>query len=113
MSLVGKECPPDDVPVYRDYVSRHLFEFEGFNIGRMKRVDGGWRLLTRELAVYKDPKTHEILEHWKNPLTDELCEVVHVLNDPVNQEFLLRGPRGSFKVSVSCRRHIFLCLMRV
>jgi predicted heme/steroid binding protein len=90
----------DIYSLIEDEPSRHLFEFEGFNIGRMKRVDGGWRLLTRELAVYKDPKTHEILEHWKNPLTDELCEVVHVLNDPVNQEFLLRGPRGSFKAPI-------------
>ncbi|GJD11484.1 Neuferricin [Galdieria sulphuraria] len=90
----------DIYSLIEDEPSRHLFEFEGFNIGRMKRVDGGWRLLTRELAVYKDPNTHEILEQWKNPFTEEICEVVHVLNDPVNQEFLLKGPRGSFKAPI-------------
>eukprot|EP00871_Galdieria_phlegrea_P003141 jgi/Galph1/3828/GphlegSOOS_G2465.1 len=88
--------------------SRHLFEFEGFNIGRMKRVDGGWRLLTRELAVYKDPYSHEILESWKNPWTESICQVVHVHNDPVNQEFLLSGPRGFFKAPiVRCGADIF------
>lgn len=78
--------------------SRHLFSFEGFNIGRMVRVDGGWRLLTREVGLYKDPKTGQILDVWKNPETGAIKECIHVWNDPVNQQFLLRGPRGNFRV---------------
>lgn len=78
--------------------SRHLFSFEGYNIGRMVRVDGGWRMLTREVGLYKDPKTGQILDVWKNPETGATKECVHVWNDPVNQQFLLRGPRGNFRV---------------
>uniref|UniRef100_A0A7S1TLK6 Cytochrome b5 heme-binding domain-containing protein n=1 Tax=Erythrolobus australicus TaxID=1077150 RepID=A0A7S1TLK6_9RHOD len=81
--------------------SRHLFSFEGYNIGRMARVDGGWRLLTREVGLYKDPLTGEILHEskpWLNPLTGEQNQLVHCWNDPVNQQFLLRSERGEFKV---------------
>eukprot|EP00177_Eucheuma_denticulatum_P006137 GFKZ01011194.1.p1 GENE.GFKZ01011194.1~~GFKZ01011194.1.p1 ORF type:complete len:563 (-),score=51.96 GFKZ01011194.1:196-1764(-) len=78
--------------------SRHMFAFEGFNIGRMVRVDGGWRMLTREVGIYKDPVTGEILDTWENPETRATNKCVHVWNDPVNQQFLLRGPRGAFKV---------------
>lgn len=78
--------------------SRHMFAFEGFNIGRMVRVDGGWRMLTREVGLYKDPRTGEILDTWENPETGATNKCVHVWNDPVNQQFLLRGQRGAFNV---------------
>lgn len=81
-----------------EQTSNHLFSFEGFNIGRMVRVDGGWRMLTREVGLYKDKNTGEILETWKNPRTGATNQCVHVWNDPVNQQFLLDGPRGKFNV---------------
>ena len=48
---------------------KHLFEFEMYNIARVEKIapDSGWRLITREMLVYKDPKTNEILSKWKNP----------------------------------------------
>lgn len=75
-----------------DQPNKHLFAFEGYNIGRMVRVDGGWRLLTREVGIYRDPVTREILKQsWFNPYTLQDNEVVHTWNDPVNQQFLLRN----------------------
>eukprot|EP00184_Porphyridium_aerugineum_P002711 CAMPEP_0184697378 /NCGR_PEP_ID=MMETSP0313-20130426/4351_1 /TAXON_ID=2792 /ORGANISM="Porphyridium aerugineum, Strain SAG 1380-2" /LENGTH=532 /DNA_ID=CAMNT_0027156163 /DNA_START=47 /DNA_END=1645 /DNA_ORIENTATION=- len=83
-----------------DQPSKHLFAFEGYNIGRMKRVDGGWRMLTREVGLYKDPKTNEILTGtWVNPLTNKENDVVHVWNDPVNQQFLTSPNSPQAKVS--------------
>lgn len=66
-----------------------LFNFEMYNIARMQKMacDSGWRLVTREMLVYKDPKTNEILKTWKNPWTGEEVEVIPVWNDPVNQTF--------------------------
>lgn len=78
--------------------SRHIFDFEGYNIGRMMRVDGGWRLLTREVGLYKLPNTDQIVNIWQNPFTGDSNKCVHVWNDPVNQQFLLHGPRGDFRV---------------
>lgn len=78
--------------------SKHLFSFEGYNIGRMVRVEGGWRMLTREVGLYKDKDTGEILGTWENPHTGKTNQCVHVWNDPVNQQFLLNGSRGKFKV---------------
>lgn len=68
---------------------KHLFNFEMYNIGRMEKMkgDSGYYLITREMLVYKDPKTGEILKEWLNPWTNEKVEVFHVWNDPVNQTF--------------------------
>ncbi|MCS7002376.1 MAG: DUF1838 domain-containing protein, partial [Dehalococcoidia bacterium] len=78
--------------------SRHLFQFEGYNIGRSRKVEGGWQMLTKECVFYKDPVTGEILEEWNNPWTGETVQVVHVLNDPVNQHLMLESPRGPWQL---------------
>lgn len=78
--------------------SRHLFSFEGYNIGRMVRVDGGWRMLSREVGLYKDKNTGEILDVWENPETSVTNDCIHVWNDPVNQQFLLERNGRKFKV---------------
>lgn len=72
---------------------RHVFGFEGYNVSRVVEADGGYDLLTREAAFYLDPTSREILETWTNPFTDSEVEVVHVWNDPVNQQLRLEGPR--------------------
>jgi len=61
-----------------------LFRADGYNIGRLVQVDDGYELLTREVFVYRDPASGEILDSWPNPFTGEEVEVVHVWNDPVN-----------------------------
>ena len=72
---------------------KHLFDFEMYNIARVEKMgnDSGWRLITREMLVYKDIKTGEILKKWKNPWTGEEVDVTPVWNDPVNQTFLYRS----------------------
>ncbi|MGM0628224.1 MAG: DUF1838 family protein [Candidatus Fermentibacterota bacterium] len=64
--------------------SRHLFAADGYNIGRLEEHGNGYRLLTREVFVYRDPDTGEILEEWANPYTGDTVGVIHVWNDPVN-----------------------------
>ncbi|MCF6476466.1 DUF1838 domain-containing protein [Nonomuraea sp. MG754425] len=64
---------------------RHLFGFEGLNVARAVEADDGWRLLTREAALYLDPASREPLDTWHNPVTGREAEVAHVFNDPVNQ----------------------------
>ena len=71
--------------------SKKLFQLEGYNIARLVPIDGGYQLLTRELMVYKDPKSGEILETWQNPFTSDSVRVLPVLNDPVNAQFMLKG----------------------
>lgn len=78
--------------------SRPLFGFEGYNIARAVEVDGGYDLLTREAVFYQDPFTRQILDKWTNPFTDQEVEVVHIWNDPVNQQLRLQGPRGPWRV---------------
>lgn len=74
---------------------RPLFRLDGFNVARMQaQADGGWRLVSREVAYYRDLKTGEILQRYANPLTGKTDEVLQVINDPVNIEFPAPTPNG-------------------
>jgi hypothetical protein len=69
---------------------QHIFNVEGFNVrhcGTVTDAQGrtGVRLVTREIMLYLDPKTGQVLRTWKNPWTGKDVDVVHVANDPVNQ----------------------------
>jgi len=68
---------------------RHIFNVEGMNVRQCGTVTDpvrgtGYRLVSRELMLYLDPRTNEILRTWTNPVTDQTDEVIHVANDPVN-----------------------------
>lgn len=68
---------------------RHIFDVVGINTRQCERhkdpVRGeGYRSVSREIMVYLDPATGEIIDRWKNPWTGETVEVIHVANDPVN-----------------------------
>jgi hypothetical protein len=71
-------------------LDRQLFNVEGLNIRACQAYHDpqrgyGYRLVSREILLYKDPGTDEILRSWQNPWTNQRVEVVHVANDPVNQ----------------------------
>lgn len=77
-------------------VDRNMFNVEGMNVRHCGTVDGGkqgktYKLVTREILLYTDKDTGAPLDVWTNPWTDEVVEVHHVLNDPVNQP--VRFPR--------------------
>jgi hypothetical protein len=84
---------------------RHLFNYYGMNVRTSKGfsdpVKGyGYKHVSRELLFYLDPKTNEIVRMWKNPMTGEDCEVIHVANDPVNSRgvsWARGGERGDYK----------------
>ena len=57
----------------------------------------GYRSVSREILIYMDPSSNEILRAWTNPWTGEEVEVVHVANDPVN----MRGPSYAYRADGS------------
>ena len=66
-----------------------LFTVEGMNTRQCTTVNDpekgeGYHLVSREILLYKDPKTGEVLAKWENPWTGETVDVLHVANDPVN-----------------------------
>jgi Protein of unknown function (DUF1838) len=68
---------------------RVLFLAEGMNVRQCVAVTDpvkgkGYRLVSREILLYLDPKTGEVLRKWNNPFTGETVDVMHVHNDPVN-----------------------------
>lgn len=69
---------------------RVLFNLEGMNIRACVTVNDpvkgvGYRLVSRELMFYIDPKTGKVLRTWDNPWSGKTVDVLHVANDPVNQ----------------------------
>ena len=79
------------VPGERD---RHLFNVLGTNIRHCSVVEDevrgkGFRSVSREIMVYMDPESGEIIDTWTNPWTGSDVTVLHVANDPVN----MRGYR--------------------
>lgn len=75
------------VPGERD---RKLFNVDGMNVRTCVTVEDpqrgkGWRLISRELLFYVDPKSGELLRNWTNPWTNQTVSVLQTANDPVNQ----------------------------
>lgn len=68
---------------------KKLFLVEGMNVRACSTVEDpergkGYKLVSREILLYKDPETGEPLATWENPWTGETVDVLHVANDPVN-----------------------------
>lgn len=68
---------------------RLLLTGEGMNIRQCSTVKDakrgtGYRQVSREVMIFTDPKTGEIVRNWANPWTGETVEVMHIANDPVN-----------------------------
>jgi len=83
---------------------RLLFEYEGMNVRACQTIEHdeygyGYRMVSKEVLIYLDPETGEILRTWKNPWTDQEVEVVHIANDPVNSRgpTFANGPRGPYR----------------
>lgn len=76
-----------------------LFNVEGMNVRACVADEHpergkGYKLVSRELLLYRDAKTNEVLSTWTNPWTDEEVDVLHVANDPVNFESYELGRDG-------------------
>jgi len=68
---------------------RELFKVQGINVRQCKNYEDekrgpGFRSVSREIMLYLDPETSEVLKTWTNPYTGEELTVQHVANDPVN-----------------------------
>lgn len=82
------------VPGERD---RHLFDVIGINTRQCAMLEdarrgAGFRSVSREIMVYLDPATGEVIDRWQNPWTGRTVTVMHVANDPVN----MRAPAYAF-----------------
>jgi hypothetical protein len=62
-----------------------LMGASGFGVIRLEQgPNGGIRRMCREVIVYTDLRSGDVLDEWKNPLTNETVKAVHVANDPFN-----------------------------
>lgn len=64
---------------------QNLCGAQGFGVIRLnEREDGVIERMCREIILYTDLRTGEVLEEWDNPFTNERVRVVQVANDPYN-----------------------------
>jgi hypothetical protein len=80
---------------------KKLFDLLGMNVRQCGSVSDpeqgeGYRLVSREIMLYLDPATGDVLRTMVNPYTGQEIEVIHVANDPVNgRPAFARRPDGS------------------
>jgi len=80
----------------RDRPLKPLFGIEGFGVVRTEeQPDGSFRVFNRECAFYKDLKTGEFLDVWKNPYTKEEVEVMPIHNMTVNANLIISEKVGT------------------
>ena len=74
---------------------RPLFDMDGFSVVRtVRKEDGNWRRLLKEVVFYRHPETGEIMQTWDNPYTEETVTVVPIANDPFNYDIKDTQPEG-------------------
>jgi len=66
---------------------RDLCGFTMMSCAKLIPYEGGtgYRKILREVGLYTDLKTGEIIEEWTNPYLNEVVKVVPIANDPFNQ----------------------------
>ena len=88
---------------------RLLFTGEGMNIRHCAAVTDpvrgkGFRLVSREIMLFTDPTTGEVLRQWTNPWTGETVDVLQIANDPVNQPPIFEKTRDGKPYSITYRQ---------
>jgi hypothetical protein len=80
------------IPGENNFEAFHTY---GVGASRLEynEAEQGWRFYHREVLLYRDPQTGEVLDTWDNPVTGHKVRVVHVHNDPVQRFYPLeKGP---------------------
>jgi hypothetical protein len=75
-----------------------LFGLEVLGASRFLPIEDGYQRLHREVGLYTDLQTGEVLASWDNPWSGESVEVIHIQNDPVNFPFTVETQRGPYRV---------------
>lgn len=70
-----------------DEQGKKLFGLEVLGASRFVKIDGGYQRLHREVGLYTDLETGDVLAGWTNPYLGRDVEVIHIQNDPVNFQY--------------------------
>jgi hypothetical protein len=99
---------------------RHLFTYIAMNIRAAQTVNDpekgyGYRMVSRELLLYMDPQTKQVLKVWRNPWTNKEVDVMHIVNDPVNSRPMFANANGPnpFKLPGQFREGMFFMTTEV
>lgn len=91
---------------------RLLFKVLGINVRQCAVVQDdvrgrGFRSVSREIMVYMDPETGEVIDTWMNPWSGKEISVIHVANDPVNMRAIRyeRDEHGETSLEMELRRY--------
>lgn len=89
---------------------RHLFNVVGLNTRQCNVVNDpvkgdGFKSVSREIMLYLDPVTSEIMDTWTNPWSGKDLPVLHVANDPVNMRGIMyeKDDKGEYARTTTLR----------
>lgn len=89
-SLSGEDCVIHWKGKAYSYVPgerrKELFDVEGYNIVRAVPDERGYLLLGKEVMLFLNGQSGEILETWINPISGKNVPVLQVFNDPANMD---------------------------
>ena len=77
----------------------HLFDIYSIGINRAEPGGSTWRLFHRDMLVYMDPASGQVLDEWSNPLTGRTVQARHVFTDPMERR--LGVADGSFSYELA------------
>lgn len=74
---------------FDDRPAIHAFDIVGVDISRciFDKESQSWKLLSRKVSLYLDPKNGKVIKNWTNPITGEALNVLHRSYD--YQEFTI------------------------
>ena len=78
--------------------ARSCFGLEVLGASGFLPLEDGYQRLHREVGLYTDLETGEVMARLDNPWSGESVEVIHVQNDPVNFSFTVETQRGPYRV---------------
>ncbi len=62
-----------------DHMTIPLLKVEGLRYSKFDKTDAGYRMWTRDWALFRDLKTGDVIDEFDNPFTGQTNQVKHIL----------------------------------
>lgn len=85
--------------LFDDRQDRHLFDRERLIARRYQPIDGGWMRLHREVALYRDPLTKDLITEFYNPYLERSVPIIDIHRD-FHRPYLVRDVGSSLEIGV-------------
>ena len=86
--------------LFENRVDRHLIDRELLTVRRYQPIEGGWMRLHREVALYRDPLTKQLLTEFYNPYLERTVPIIDIHRD-FHRPYLVQNVGQSLRIGVT------------